>query len=184
MDICHIIGENLKRIRKERNLSLTDLAGITDFSMAMLIQIEKGELSPSITTVFLLAERLNIPYTTLLESHLAGGEILRYTDIVPQTTSDGQGLAYHYYKTSPHRNFQWTEMTLSIDGFHRPEDSNIQGDKYLLVQEGALTIDIDGKTYPLEKGDSIRFPIASSHIYRNVGTTDLKLSILTYFSLS
>ncbi|NSS17823.1 helix-turn-helix transcriptional regulator, partial [Enterococcus faecalis] len=42
MEINTIIGNNLKKIRQEKKLTLDELAGITGVSKGMLSQIEKG----------------------------------------------------------------------------------------------------------------------------------------------
>ena len=47
MEINHVIAENLKRLRLERNLSLGQLAKSCDVSKVMLSQIEKGERNTS-----------------------------------------------------------------------------------------------------------------------------------------
>lgn len=53
-------GNNLKRIRAERDISLRDLAAFTELEHSQISRIEKGLVNPMITTVVLLAEALNV----------------------------------------------------------------------------------------------------------------------------
>ena len=46
------IGEKLKAIRKEMNLSLDTAAKLTGVSKAMLGQIERGESTPTVLTLW------------------------------------------------------------------------------------------------------------------------------------
>ena len=57
MDISVILAINLKRLRTERNLSLGQLATLSDVSNVMLSQIEKGSTTPTITLYKLLQRK-------------------------------------------------------------------------------------------------------------------------------
>ena len=50
------ISGNLKKIRQQRNLSLDQLAELTDVSKSMLRQIETGRSSPTIATIWKIAK--------------------------------------------------------------------------------------------------------------------------------
>ena len=63
MEINTIIGNNLKKIRQEKKLTLDELAGITGVSKGMLSQIEKGTTNPTINTIWKISNGLNVPYT-------------------------------------------------------------------------------------------------------------------------
>ncbi len=67
MNINSIIAENLKTLRTERNLSLGQLAELSNISKVMLSQIEKGDTNPTINTLWKIANGLKVPYTLLLE---------------------------------------------------------------------------------------------------------------------
>ena len=50
-----LVSENIKRIRQEKNLSLGDLAKLSDVSKSMLTQIERGEGNPTLFTLWKIA---------------------------------------------------------------------------------------------------------------------------------
>ncbi len=58
MNINSIIAENLKTLRTERNLSLGQLAELSNISKVMLSQIEKGDTNPTINTLWKIANGL------------------------------------------------------------------------------------------------------------------------------
>ncbi|MGB8000656.1 MAG: helix-turn-helix transcriptional regulator, partial [Anaerobacillus sp.] len=60
------VGVILKRIRKERDLSLQELAKRTDVSKLTLGKIERGEANPSLTVIWKIANGLSIPISMLL----------------------------------------------------------------------------------------------------------------------
>jgi transcriptional regulator with XRE-family HTH domain len=60
-------GNNLKLIRKSRNLSLRKLSDIADVDFSQIHRIEKGESNPTITMVIALANALNVKPSKLIE---------------------------------------------------------------------------------------------------------------------
>lgn len=70
------VGERIKatRLRRRPPLRLADLAG-DGLSLGMLSKIERGRVSPSLTTLQYLAQRLGVPLAQLFEeeSETAGG---------------------------------------------------------------------------------------------------------------
>jgi transcriptional regulator with XRE-family HTH domain len=61
-------GENLKKARTAKGLSLRALADIADMDFGNINEIETGKVNPSLTTIVLLAEALEIDPSTLLPS--------------------------------------------------------------------------------------------------------------------
>ena len=94
MEITQVIGANLKRLRTERNLSLGQLAELSDVSKVMLSQIEKGETNPTINTIWKIANGLKIPYTTLLEHPKQGAAIVKKSGLNVQSDENGRYRVY------------------------------------------------------------------------------------------
>lgn len=61
-----MIGEQLKKIRKQKNLTLEQVSALTSVSKPMLGQIERGRSVPTITTLWKIATGLKVPLSTFL----------------------------------------------------------------------------------------------------------------------
>ena len=61
------IGKHLKNIRQNRELSLNEAAEMTGVSKPMLGQIERGQSSPTITTLWKIATGLKVPLSSFLQ---------------------------------------------------------------------------------------------------------------------
>ena len=59
-------GENLKKARTAKGLSLRALADVADMDFGNINEIENGKINPSLTTIVLLAEALEIDPSLLL----------------------------------------------------------------------------------------------------------------------
>lgn len=67
-EINKIIGRNLKSFRITNKLSLERAAELTGVSKTMIGQIERGESSPTITTIWKIANGLKISFTSLIDN--------------------------------------------------------------------------------------------------------------------
>ena len=59
-------GERLKKLRKEKNLSTRALALNADMDFGNINEIENGKINPSLTTIVLLAETLDVDPCVLI----------------------------------------------------------------------------------------------------------------------
>ena len=84
------IATNLKRIRKNKNLSLDMMAEKTGVSKSMLGQIERGESNPTVATISIIVEGLKISFEELL--YVKSEELLLVDDnqISPYREKDGK----------------------------------------------------------------------------------------------
>ena len=63
-----MLGGNIKKIRKKRNLTQDKLARLADISYTSITKIETGVIkSPSVQTVAKIAKALNVTLDDLME---------------------------------------------------------------------------------------------------------------------
>lgn len=67
-EIPKLVGEQIVIFRKMRNLSQTELAQMVGKDRQYLYKIEKGRVTPNITTLSILAKALNVSLSELLEN--------------------------------------------------------------------------------------------------------------------
>jgi transcriptional regulator with XRE-family HTH domain len=66
-----MVGINIKQIRKEKGLKQIQLAQAVGLRQESLSRIERGCFDPSMKTLRNIAEKLNVPVSTLLEEKSA-----------------------------------------------------------------------------------------------------------------
>jgi transcriptional regulator with XRE-family HTH domain len=62
------LGLQVRMLRRERDLSVIDLANGAGISIGMMSKIENGQISPSLSTIKSIAEALNTPFTSLFSA--------------------------------------------------------------------------------------------------------------------
>lgn len=187
-EISLIIGENLKRLRLERNLSLGQLSGQSGVSKVMLSQIEKGTSNPSINTIWKIADALQVPYTALLDRNVDHGAVISLSELDVQKLDNGEGTLCCYYHNTQNRNFELFLMTMNPGASHTSEGHDERTDEYLVVIKGSLIITLDddvrghgSDVHNLRAGDSISFHSNKTHTYHNPGKAQSKLMIINYY---
>jgi len=65
-EIIQQFGKNLEKIRKEKNLSLRELAHKADIDHSSIHRIESGVANPMLTMIIILARALEIDPAELL----------------------------------------------------------------------------------------------------------------------
>ena len=67
MEINAVVSENARRLREEKRLTLDEAARLTGVSRSMLAQIEKGDVNPTISMVWKIANGYKVSFTSLVE---------------------------------------------------------------------------------------------------------------------
>ena len=87
-----MIGNMISRIRKEKGITKTKLADLTEINIGHLTHIEKGERNPSHKALKSICTSLNIPYQQLLYT---------YDKQLSEEQKDLKYLNYISYNTIP-----------------------------------------------------------------------------------
>src|SRR3989337_2117312 len=61
LDYARVIGEKLRAVRQQRQISLRELAEKASISASMLSQIETGKAYPSVRSIYNIAAALAVP---------------------------------------------------------------------------------------------------------------------------
>jgi len=181
MDITEVVGHNLKRLRTERNLSLGQLAELSDVSKVMLSQIEKGETNPTINTIWKIANGLKVPYTALLEQPKREAAVVKKSEIDMQSDENGHYRVYCYYENTPVRNFELFQIELDAGHSYTSTGHSEKLQEYILVLEGELTLTVDGKTHVLQPDEAISFAASGHHTYTASGDKTLKAVVINFY---
>ena len=59
------IKENVRRLRKEKGMTLSEMAAVCDCSPGLLSQIETGSVNPSLSTMVSISEALDTSLSDL-----------------------------------------------------------------------------------------------------------------------
>lgn len=170
MEINNVIANNLKHLRTQAGLSITELAQKAGVSKGMLSQVEKGTTNPTINTIWKICTALDIPYTMLLdEAKAPQANLVHRADIEGQASDDGHFRIYSYFPQSSKHKFELFQMELDPHSKYIALGHSQQSDEFLMILTGNLTLVLDeDNTYALKKDDTINFEATDrKHTYIN-----------------
>ena len=181
-DINNLLALNLKRVREDRNLSLSQLAERCSVSKSMLGQIERGDANPSVGTIWKIANGLKVSFTSLLSIEPGYVKIVKKEEAFQLAQEDGKYRLASYFPYDPAKRFEVYTIELDPNSIH-VSDAHAKGvEEYLVVMEGELEIDLKGTQYSLSKDDAASFISDGPHAYKNPGNSLTRVSIVLYYS--
>ncbi|AWP27804.1 DNA-binding protein [Paenibacillus glucanolyticus] len=176
-----ILAHNLKSLREQRKLSLDKVAELTGISKTMLGQIERGESSPSITTVWKIANGLKLSFTSLIHEPYSNTVVVSRDDVQALIEDNGRIRIYPHFPFEDGRRFEMYSLEMDKGGYLTAE-SHIEGtEEFITVFQGELTVRIDNQEYTVGHGEAIRFTADKPHVYHNSGDSMNRLSMVIHY---
>lgn len=167
-----LVSENIKRIRQEKNLSLGDLAKLSDVSKSMLAQIERGEGNPTLSTLWKIANGMQVSFNTLISQPKLPYKVTKLAEIEPILDMNG-GLKNYSLFSDIENNFSVYQIEVSKE-ISWISEAHLHGTaEFVIVIQGTLEIKLEEKTFILKKGENLWFKADVPHSYCNLdeGTT-------------
>ncbi|RKN86842.1 helix-turn-helix domain-containing protein [Paenibacillus ginsengarvi] len=161
------IGHNLQSIRKQMGLSLDKAAGLTNVSKGTLHQIERGDLQPTVTTVWKIATGLNISFSSLLKDDDAAVTIAARKDVPDVTEDNGTCRVYVLFPFDPQTRIETFTMEVDPGGRYTSSPHRTGVREYIAVVSGVFRIEVNGEAYTLGAMQAIRFAGSVPHSYMN-----------------
>lgn len=180
-DIQIILARNLKALREDKKLSLEKVAELTGVSKTMIGQIERGESSPTITTIWKIANGLKISFTSLIQNPSPDTKVVTRQEIQAITEDNGKYRVYPYFPFQDDTRFEMYAIEMDQGSFLSSEAHRDGTEEYITVFDGELTVVVNDHEYIVKSGDSIRFKADRPHSYRNTGSSFIRLSMTIYY---
>ena len=162
-----MIGEHLREVRTNLNLSLDDASKMTGVSKPMLGQIERGQSAPTITTLWKIATGLKTPLSYFLQERQPDYTIINVSGEEPVTEDDGRMRVYPIFPYDPIRSMEVFFIEFDSECHHASDKHSDGVDEYLMVLTGKLQLIINGNEVTIQKDQAIRFRADVPHEYNN-----------------
>lgn len=175
------IAQNVKDLRGKKGLTLDEAAKLTGVSRSMLAQIEKGDVNPTISVLWKIANGFKVSFSSLTENKTRQSEVIRFSDIKPLTDLGDGYTNYPIFPFQEDRLFETYRIEIDADG-SLEANAHLPGtEEYITVFSGKVEITTDTEAFLLDTGDSIHFKADVPHSYRNVGSDTVNLSMIIYY---
>ena len=177
------MGDRLRAARRRRHLSLRDLAGRVGLSPSLISQVETGRAKPSVSTLYAIANELDVSLDELLFNDAARGSTTprptAATTAGPvQRANDrhvirlASGVVWERLTTESVPGIDFLYVTYEVGGASSPEQAFQRhgGHEWGFVVSGTLGVTIGFDEHVLGPGDSISIDSTVPHRLYNRGT--------------
>jgi transcriptional regulator with XRE-family HTH domain len=172
------VGVRLRELRQERGMSMRALARASGLSTNALSMIERARTSPSVSTLYKIADALEVPITAFFRLEPPKQEVVfrkasEHTRIsFPRGQWEGLGGEAFV------GGLEAFLVTLESGATSGPFGMIHCGDEFVMCQSGQLEYQVEDQQYLLEPGDSLILAAQLRHRWRNPGKTVAKAIII------
>ncbi|MFF2754015.1 helix-turn-helix domain-containing protein [Psychrobacillus sp. NPDC058041] len=152
------IGIILKTLRKERKLTLKNLAELTDVSISFLSQVERGKSSVTLESLKKIADALKVSPTVFFPENSQNDDL-------------EERRQQFFYKDLSHgiRDASYLPILVTLQpGENEGNAFTHSGHEFLFVVEGLLTVLVDDEKVELSEKQSIMFDANKIHYWYNL----------------
>ncbi|MDO5851899.1 MAG: cupin domain-containing protein [Methanobacteriaceae archaeon] len=185
------IGENIKKMREMKKLSIEDLSEKSGVNKNQIKTIEEGGLIPSLTPLMKIAHALGVRLGTFMDDnledkpcHVKNGQTNKVIRFSGKTDNvDNSNLDFHPLgATKIDRNMEPFLIEFKPNNDEHPLNDH-EGEEFIYVLEGELELTYGKETYQLNKGDSIYYDSIVPHDLHNNGDKKAKILAVVYAPL-
>jgi len=161
------LGVQIRQLRRQHDLSVSDLSAAAGISVGMMSKIENGLISPSLNTLQSLAGALSVPISTLFASfedrqdcsHVRAGQ-----GVVIERRGTKVGHVYQLLGHVLRGDMVVEPYLITLEADAVPYTSfRHSGVEFLYMLSGQLIYRHGDRTYTLNRGDSMLFDSGALH---------------------
>lgn len=165
------LGRCIQGSRRDRGLTLQQLAEAADVSVSMLSSVERGQKAPTIVVLARIADGLGVPLVDLVAEPDDTRVIVRRAADQDSVDEPGGWRRTILSPVVPGVNFEWIRTTLPPDCDAGRFPAYAPGShEYIVVESGTLRLTLADASVELGEGDSAYFAADVTHIYANAGS--------------
>lgn len=182
------IGEKIKMLRVAQDITLQDLSAKTGLSIGFLSQLERGQSSPAIASLDKISQALSVEISYFFSLPRQNSKRITRNHEQAVFYIDSSKIIY-YDRTNDLECDQLTPFIQTI--LPQSDDLNItpyshQGEEFIYVLEGVLTLFLEEQRFELYPGDSCHIKSNTPHDWANFtgkNTTILSINTPQIFNL-
>ena len=164
------IGEKIKELRKNKGMIISDLAEQSELSSGIISQIERDMVSPSIVTLWKIAQSLGVSVGYFFDEEPKNSISPVITKNNRKTISASSNNAiYELLSQDLNRKIEFLYITIKAGDYSTKDFVTHEGEECGIVIKGRLMVKTNNEEYILEEGDSIYFDSMTPHRYINIG---------------
>lgn len=174
------VGEQVRRLREQRGLTLRGLAAATDFSPSFISQLENGLVSPSIDSMRRIAEALGVTLGGFFASlgPGEGGHVVRVAERAEISSAWSQATLEALSPMVRSRLLEPLLITLEPGGRSGKHPTAQPREEFAFLLEGDVDLTLGPETFHLQPGDAVTILRGELRRWLNTGTRPARILVV------
>lgn len=172
------LGPKIRKLRKEKGLTLVEIAAKTGIAQATLSRIETGTMIGTVESHAKIAGLLEVPLS----------ELYAESSAVPAAHMPAKRPVHHdksihrelLSPEDPQKKISPVMLTLQPGSETQSEQGSRGCEKFVYMLEGATSVLIGNDEYPLKTGETLYFEASAPHRFKN--SSEIPARLLTVSS--
>jgi len=165
------VGSRLKELREARNISMRALATKSGLSANALSMIERGKTSPSVSTLYKLADAMGISITAFFGSDADRKQIVFIKSDERTRMAFTRGVFEALGGEQFNGRVEPFMLTMESGASSGPHSMTHTGHEFVFCLRGQLDYQVEKEIFHLSAGDSLLFAAQLRHKWKNAGKT-------------
>lgn len=181
------IGKRLREIRKEKSLTINEIANIAGVSNGLISRIENGRTIPSLPVLLELINALTIDVSYFFEG-VENKTNAKYIHITKEDQQfiekevEAEGFNYYHIFSKSLNAMGFQAVILKVNPNSKREKITTDAWEYKYVIKGSITYIIDNEEVTLKEGDSLYFNGRLPHVPINKTQEECIMLVLYFYS--
>lgn len=168
------IGEKIKRLRIEKQLTQEELANRCELSKGFISQIERDLTSPSIATLTDILAALGTNLTEFFKEDCEEKIVFTKEDMC-ETSDDELKYKLMWLVSNSQKDSMEPVMLTLEEGGEYPLDEPHVGEEFGYVLKGSIIVKLGNKKFRVKTGESFYFKSNVNHQIYNAGKTSSRI---------
>lgn len=179
MELLNNIGKAVKNLRKERGYTLKDISEKVNLSIGYLSQFERGITTIAVEQLVKISEILGVSVNYFFNENEEKEDVITrsYDQIVHRVINQN---IYKSLSTHPKGKIMFPKMIEMLPAINTEHVTSYphEGEEFIYILEGILTLIIDGSEQQLFPGDSAHYVSSRPHNWANYTNKIVKFIVV------
>jgi transcriptional regulator with XRE-family HTH domain len=172
------VGQQIRAIREKHELSLRALAELCGLSVNAVSLIERGENSPTVSSLHMLATALDVPITDFFQEQHE--QPIVFVEPAQRLRSEVKGILMESLGTGLHnQQLEPFLITVAPGAGTRDEPVTHPGEEFVHCLSGEINYSVQDEVYRMTEGSSLLFNATQPHCFYN--ETDAPATLIIVF---
>jgi transcriptional regulator with XRE-family HTH domain len=164
-------GGRVRALRKQKGLTLAALAQKIRRSVSLISQIETGNISPSFSSMQIIAEALGVPLARIMSNGPVseGGDCFVMSAGARKILQTQGGVQHQLLSRGLSLPFEFNILELPPGASTGEYRYSHAGEECGLILKGEVELEVDGQVHRLKPGDSVTMKSSAPHKLSNPG---------------